>query len=274
MTEIHQHERERPEEISGALFASARASLPLVLASASPRRRELLAWLGAEFEAIATAGEEHEHPPPPEVLAALPPCPVPQATHPTLLAWRKAIAACADAPGSVIIGADTIVVLGEDVLGKPRDTAQAREMLRRLSGKTHTVYTGITVLQPKPQSSDRLRHAGAAFSVAEYPGIQVSLGLEASDVLVAELSDAEIAEYVATGEPMDKAGAYGIQGLGGRLVRAVAGSYTCVVGLPLAATHRLLADAGYTQLIDPTEAYRRWLEAQGKEPLPCPPTFP
>ena len=95
-----------------------------------------------------------------------------------------------------------------------------------------------------------------------------------ADTEIADLSDAEIDAYVATGEPMDKAGAYGIQGLGGRLVRAVAGSYTCVVGLPLVAMHRLLSTAGYTQLTDPTKAYLRWLDSQGKEPLSCPPTFP
>jgi septum formation protein len=92
--------------------------------------------------------------------------------------------------------------------------------------------------------------------------------------VIADLTDAEIEAYVATGEPMDKAGAYGIQGLGGRLVHSVAGSYTCVVGLPLITIHRLLSEAGYTQLNDPTEAYLRWLDSQGKEPLPCPPTFP
>ena len=92
--------------------------------------------------------------------------------------------------------------------------------------------------------------------------------------MIADLTDAEIDAYIATGEPMDKAGAYGIQGLGGRLVRSVAGSYTCVVGLPLVAIHRLLSTAGYTQLTDPTEAYLYWLDSQGKEPLPCPPTFP
>ena len=100
------------------------------------------------------------------------------------------------------------------------------------------------------------------------------LDLVASDVAIADLTDAEIDAYVATGEPMDKAGAYGIQGLGGRLVRGVAGSYTCVVGLPLVAIHRMLSAAGYAQLTDPNEAYMRWLNSQGKEPLSCPPTFP
>ena len=118
----------------------------LLLASASPRRRELLGLLGQPFRAVANDGEERDHPPPPAVLAALPACPVPLATHPTLLAWRKADTACAESPGSVIIGADTIVVLDGDVLGKPRDPAHARSMLRRLSGRTHTVYTGLAVL--------------------------------------------------------------------------------------------------------------------------------
>src|SRR5215211_113939 len=83
----------------------------LVLASASPRRRDLLGWLGQPFRAVANDGEERDHPPPSKVVAALPACPVPLATHPSLLAWRKADAACAESPGSVIIGADTIVVL-------------------------------------------------------------------------------------------------------------------------------------------------------------------
>jgi septum formation protein len=241
----------------------------LILASASPRRRELLGFLGLPFRALATAGEELDHAPP-AVVAALPPCAVPPATHPTLLAWRKADAACAESAGGVIIGADTIVVLEGDVLGKPRDSEHARSMLRRLSGRVHTVYTGLAVI--RREMGDRgwemvLPHLPS-------PSSQLLLDLVASDVELAELTDAEIAAYVATGEPMDKAGAYGIQGLGGRLVRNVAGSYTCVVGLPLVATHRLLSAAGYTKLTDPAEAYLRWLEAQGKEPLPCPPTFP
>jgi septum formation protein len=236
----------------------------LLLASASPRRRELLSLLGQPFHAVANDGEERDSPPPPALIAALPACPVPLETHPTLLAWRKADAACADSPDSVIIGADTIVVLDGDVLGKPRDQAHARTILRRLSGRTHTVYTGLAVMGL----------ANGNVPNTQFPIPSTQLDLVASDVVLAELTDAEIDAYIATGEPMDKAGAYGIQGLGGRLVRSVAGSYTCVVGLPLAAIHRLLSVAGYTQLTDPTEAYMRWLESQGKEPLSCPPTFP
>jgi septum formation protein len=236
----------------------------LLLASASPRRRELLGLLGQPFHVVATDGEERDTPPPTALIAALPDCPVPLATHPTLLAWRKADAACANSPDSVIIGADTIVVLDGDVLGKPRDRAHARQTLRRLSGRTHTVYTGLAVMG--------LATGNLPDAQQPMPGTQ--LDLVASDVVLAELTDAEIDAYIATGEPMDKAGAYGIQGLGGRLVRSVAGSYTCVVGLPLVAIHRLLSVAGYTQLTDPTEAYMRWLESQGKEPLSCPPTFP
>lgn len=225
----------------------------LILASASPRRRALLTYLGVTFTAVATDAEEQDTAPPHDIVAALPPVALPLKTHPTLLAWRKAAAACVDASTSVIIGADTIVVLDGDVLGKPVDQLTARAMLRRLSGRTHTVYTGLAVLVP---------HRPPMFD------------LVASEVDIADLSDAVIADYVATGEPMDKAGAYGIQGLGGRLVRSVAGSYTNVVGLPLTTLHQLLTAAGLNQLADPGDAYRRWLIDQGKEPLPCPPTFP
>jgi septum formation protein len=243
----------------------------LVLASASPRRRELMAWLGLPFRAVANDGEERDHPPPPAVVAALPACAVPLATHPTLLAWRKADAACAEAPDSVIIGADTIVVLDGDVLGKPRDPAHARTMLRRLSGRTHTVYTGLVVMG---MATGDWGSGTTHVPNPQHPMPNAQFDLVASDVTIADLTDAEIDAYIATQEPMDKAGAYGIQGLGGRLVRSVAGSYTCVVGLPLVVIHRMLSAAGYAQLTDPTEAYVRWLDSQGKEPLPCPPTFP
>ena len=229
---------------------------PLILASASPRRRELLAYLGVVYRSVANAAEDWDLQPPPDLAARMPHVDLAPRYHPTLLAWRKASTACEEAAGSVIIGADTIVVLDGDVLNKPVDAAAARAMLRRLSGRTHTVYTGVTLIDQR---------AGAS---------QTHVAIEASQVTIAELSDAAIGGYVATGEPMDKAGAYGIQGLGGRLVMAVEGSYTNVVGLPLPVTHRLLQLVGFTALVAPSEAYRRWLVAQGKEPLPCPPTSP
>lgn len=229
----------------------------LILASASPRRRELMAYMGAPFRSVATDAEEQDIPLPPDVAALLPTLDVPMRHHPTMLAWRKASAACMEAPSGVIIGADTIVVLDGDVLNKPVDAAEARLMLRRLAGRTHIVYTGMIVIDQ--------RQPGAP---------QLLCDAVASSVQIAPLADATISDYVATGEPMDKAGAYGIQGLGGRLVTSVEGSYTNVVGLPLATLHRLLAAAGFQNLADPTEAYHRWLSAHRKEPLPCPPTFP
>jgi septum formation protein len=239
----------------------------LILASASPRRRELLALFGLAFDIVATDAEERPQPLPSQVWAALPPFPLPRDEHPSALAARKVIAACAQAQSDVIIGADTIVVLGTRVLNKPHDAAEARAMLRLLSGKQHTVYTGLALLVAPP-CADSL---GAALELASG---RMLLDLVAARVQLAELSDDEIAAYVATGEPLDKAGAYGIQGLGGRLVAAVEGSYTAVVGLPLPATARLLGRAGLHVATDATEAYHTWLRAQGKEPLPCPPTLP
>jgi septum formation protein len=170
-----------------------------------------------------------------------------------------------------VIGADTTVVLDGMVLNKPTDAAHARSMLAQLAGRTHTVYTGICVIRPLTEHAPPTLHKSATLTI---DGWGVWLELVASAVELAELSAETIAAYVATGEPLDKAGSYGIQGLGGQLVRAVHGSYTNVVGLPLPATHRLLAAAGMSGLIDPSAAYTRWLESQGKEPLPCPPTLP
>jgi septum formation protein len=225
----------------------------LTLASASPRRRELLALLGAPFVVAPNDGEDQDLLPPAAIVEALPHCPLPLRQHPALLAWRKVHTASATFDSGVIIGADTDVVLDGVVLGKPRDPADAEAMLARLAGRDHTVYSGVCV-----------RNEGGALRFV----------LTRSEVAIAPLSRDEIAAYVATGEPLDKAGAYGIQGLGGRLVQRVAGSYTGVVGLPLEQTHRLLSDAGVAGLSDPVAAYRRWLNEQGKEPLPCPPTLP
>jgi septum formation protein len=228
----------------------------LVLASASPRRRELLNWLGVPFEAIATDAEERPIPTPPAVRAALPAFPLALEQHPTLLAWRKASHVAEHLPQSVVLGADTIVVIDDSVLNKPRDRNEAQHMLKRLSGRVHTVYTGVCVIAP-------VQHGSGLWCE-----------MVASQVELMQLDEQQIADYVATGEPLDKAGAYGIQGLGGQLVRSVTGSYTAVVGLPVVTVYTLLNAAGIQGLNDPTQAYNAWLANQGKEPLPCPPTLP
>jgi septum formation protein len=222
----------------------------LVLASASPRRRELLAYLGVPYTSIATTGEEQDIPVPAEIARELPPFPLDPRMHPTMLAWRKTQAAVADGYGGVILGADTIVAIDGMILGKPRDEADAHRMLRLLAGRTHTVYTGLALLDTRAQP-------------------RCLLDLVASDVTMTTLTDAEIAAYVATGEPSDKAGAYGIQGLGGRLVQSVAGSYTSVVGLPLRNVYRLLHASNVGELIEPEDAFQRWLADQGRIVPPC-----
>lgn len=224
----------------------------LVLASISPRRRELLRYLTPAFTAIATEGESMERALPPNVRAQLPPFDLAVQYHPTFIAWRKAIAAVEDGVEGVILAADTIVVIDGEVLGKPRDVAHAEAMLRRLTGRTHTVYTGIVAMRHVPGEP-----------------LVLETALDRADVQMAPVEDAEIAAYVATGEPMDKAGSYGIQGLGGRLVQHVAGSYTCVVGLPLVLTHRLLTTMGLVGLVDPVVAFERWLADQGRTSPPC-----
>ena len=244
---------------------------PLVLASASPRRRELLGYLGVSFEAVATLGEEGQMEPPDAIAGALPPFPHDARQHPTLLAWRKAQAAADTGYQGLILGADTIVVLDGTILGKPRDARDARRMLRQLAGRTHRVYTGIALLQQiasadvDPVAEDRRPAAGGDTR----PQPRWVLDLVCSDVTMSPLSDDEIAAYVATGEPLDKAGAYGIQGLGGQLVQGVAGSYTNVVGLPFPAVHRLLRTMGIGPLVEPADAFRHWLTDQGKDVPPC-----
>jgi septum formation protein len=151
-------------------------------------------------------------------------------------------------------------------------------MLASLSGRTHTVYTGMCVIQN--DEGRRMKDEDPDAARSDHPSslilhpYRVWFDLVSSEVEIAPLSAGEIADYVATGEPLDKAGAYGIQGLGGQLVRSVRGSYTAVVGLPLVQAHRMLSAAGVVGLHNPERTYRRWLEQQGKEPLPWPPTLP
>jgi len=181
----------------------------LYLASGSPRRQELLGMLGVTFERLVPGVEEQRAPQE-----------APQ-NYVTRLARDKARAGVALAARDLpVLGADTIVVLDGDVLEKPRDAAHAAEMLRRLSGQTHQVMTAVAL-------ADRLR---------------VRERLVITRVTFRALTAQDIAAYVESGEPMDKAGAYGIQGLGGCFVRSIEGSYHAVVGLPLVETWELLSE--------------------------------
>lgn len=181
----------------------------LYLASGSPRRQELLGMLGVTFERLVPGVEEQRAPQE-----------APQ-DYVTRLARDKARAGVALAARDLpVLGADTIVVLNGDVLEKPRDAAHAAEMLRRLSGQTHEVMTAIA-LADKQRVRERLVMTRVTFRA---------------------LTARDIAAYVESGEPMDKAGAYGIQGLGGCFVRRIEGSYHAVVGLPLVETWELLSE--------------------------------
>jgi septum formation protein len=181
----------------------------LLLASASPRRRELLAAAGFECDVLPVNVDERRL----EGEAA------PQYVE--RLARQKAAAGAARIKDAFVLGADTVVVQRGDVLGKPADAASATAMLKRLSGRAHDVFTGVALAWP-----DGI--------VAE---------VERTRVWMNALSDADIAEYLATGEPLDKAGAYGIQGWASRFIPRIEGSYTNVVGLPVASVVQLLARA-------------------------------
>ena len=128
-------------------------------------------------------------------------------------------------PGELVLAADTLVVLAAEILGKPDGADEARAMLRRLAGRDHLVMTGVAV------------HHG--------DDDRVAAAVETTRVTIGELSERQIADYVATGEPLDKAGAYAIQGLGALFVEAIEGNYTNVVGLPLPLTRRLFAELGF-----------------------------
>ena len=188
---------------------------PLLLASASPRRQELLSQAGVDFAVVVAEDAE-----PQRTLDE--DC----ADFARRAAEAKALAVAAVHPGRLTLGADTIVVLDGEALGKPLDEADARRMLAGLSGRTHQVMTGIALALCCDGRSPELLS-----------------DVVVTDVTFRPLGDHEIAAYVATGEPLDKAGAYGIQGLGGALVAGYEGSYTNVVGLPLEAVGELLAAA-------------------------------
>ena len=191
----------------------------LILASGSPRRRELLALGGWRFTVRAADLDESQHPGEP-----------PQ-TYVRRLAESKARAvAQAVGAGVPVVAADTIVVDGQDVLGKPGDEVEAFATLRRLRGRTHQVYTAVSVLEP-----------GSGAQLTE---------LCCSDVPMRDYSDEEIYAYVATGDPFDKAGGYAIQHNGFRPVESLSGCYANVVGLPLCHLSRLLVKLGLAPQAD------------------------
>ena len=193
----------------------ARASVVrLVLASASPRRRELLEGLDVEF--ICRPVNLDESPLPGEGPE----------TYTRRLARAKARAKADD--GEVVLAADTTVVLDGALLGKPESPAHAGEMLHSLSGRAHEVFTGVAVHVPQDGGQTATRDAVCR-----------------SRVWMASLGEEEIDWYVSTGEPLDKAGAYAIQGLGALLVERIEGNYSNIVGLPLPTAQRLLHDCGY-----------------------------
>jgi len=190
----------------GALFWPGKA--PLVLASGSPRRVTLLRQVGAEFT-VVDPGPDRGWPGSAEPRHGV-----------RALALVKAATVAAKRPGSVVVGADTVVVLRGVRLGKPADRAEAISMLRRLHGRTHEVWTGIAVVR------DQDRRTAA----------------ECTRVQLTRLGEAEIEAYVRTREPLDKAGGYGIQGIAAQFVRRIDGDYTNVVGLPLGRLRQVLME--------------------------------
>ena len=178
----------------------------IILASASPRRKELLSTAGLKFEICVKDVDE-------SVPGGTPPSDAAEMT-----AAKKALASAAEHPDDIVIGADTIVVAEGKILGKPHSEEDAAGMLRMLSGREHTVITGVCIAC---EGKTEIFHKES--KVSFYP-----------------LTEKEIADYVATGEPMDKAGAYGIQGKGSVLVEKIEGDYFNIVGLPVASTVRAI----------------------------------
>ena len=191
----------------------------IVLASASPRRQQLLRNAGIPFEVQPADVDE-----------------TPLAGEPAQkcaerLAREKALKVWRDRAGAVVLGADTVVVVDEAILGKPADAKDAARMLRMLSGREHRVITGICLVRSAAR-------AGADDWEAETAEIRTAA--ETTLVTMSALSDEEIREYVATGEPMDKAGAYAIQGMASRWIPRIEGDYSNVVGLPISLVYRMV----------------------------------
>lgn len=180
----------------------------IILASASPRRRELMELAGYDFEVICA-----------DIVEAVPKNVQPQEVVMSL-ALQKAQAVAAENEDAVVVGSDTVVALDGKILGKPHSESEACEMLRLLSGRTHKVFTGVAVVGDGKEKNF----------------------FDETDVEFYPLDEDEIKKYVATGEPMDKAGAYGIQGKGSVLVKRINGDFFNVMGLPIAKLYREMSD--------------------------------
>ena len=193
----------------------------IILASSSPRRRELMAQAGFAFEVLVSEADETiETETPGEMVE--------------VLSERKAAAVAEEIKGQgfteesvLLVGADTMVAIDGKKLGKPKDEKGAEEMLEELSGRTHQVYTGVTLIRLRKAENGSILQESRTFS-------------EGTDVSFYPLTKEEIRSYIATGEPMDKAGAYGIQGKAAVFVKEIKGDYNNVVGLPIARLYQEL----------------------------------
>lgn len=191
-------------------------SMRFIVASASPRRKEILKNAGYNFEVIVSKADE-------SLVSDITP---EQAV--SQLAKRKALSVAENNKGAVVLGCDTVVALDGEILGKPESREQAVQMLKQLSGRTHIVYTGVCITDSQKEETF----------------------VSATEVEFYLLSDETICSYAATGEPDDKAGAYGIQGYGSVLVKRINGDYLTVVGLPLSETARALKRFGVSGKVE------------------------
>ena len=189
----------------------------IILASGSPRRKELLSQIGLSFTVRVSEADEHTEETKPEKLVCI-------------LSERKALAVWdelteEEKKESILIGADTVVAVDDRILGKPADETEAFQMIKLLQGRSHQVYTGVTILR---QGDLQPLEEGTSTC-----SIQKKQFFEKTDVLVYPMSEDEITAYVKTGEPLDKAGAYGIQGSFAAYIQGINGDYSNVVGLPV-----------------------------------------
>lgn len=204
----------------------------LVLASASPRRQELLRNAGVSF--VVQPADVDESPLEREAARDCA----------ERLAREKAVKVWCERPLDLVLGADTVVVVDGEILGKPVDGNDAIRMLRMLSGREHRVITGVCLV--REGAGDRGRGSSASERVQTAPVLanaKVATASETTVVTMSEISEDEIREYVVTGEPMDKAGAYAIQGIASRWIPRIEGDYSNVVGLPIARVYRMLREA-------------------------------